>query len=235
MDNKYEIYDNAPLVETVFEIRFPAEPAIECNRDKFYEEIRGNYPRVLVPNFTQGMPIATAPYRFEREDRTSGVMLSINNIALYCKKYEGFGLFKEETMKVFIIFIELFKIKKLNRIGLRYVNVIPFTREKDIIPLKNYLNVQINLSESIPTDFKDLNMIFVSQTEGGSITTHIESVISPDQTREAIMLDFDYAKEKDLNFDSIDAYLEESHQHTKDLFEKLITGDYKKVMRGEVI
>jgi uncharacterized protein (TIGR04255 family) len=162
-------------------------------------------------------------------------MLSINNIALYCKKYEGFELFKEETMKVFIVFRELFKIKKLNRIGLRYVNAIPFTREKDIIPLKNYLNVQIKLSESIPTDFTDLNMIFVSQTEGGSITTHIESVISPDQTQEAIMLDFDYAKEKDLNFDLMDAYLEESHQHTKDLFKKLITDDYEKVMRGEVI
>jgi uncharacterized protein (TIGR04255 family) len=235
MDNKYIIYKNAPLVEAVFEIRFPAEPAIECNRDKFYEQIRGNYSSILVPNFTQGMAIATTPYRFEREDRTSGVMLSINNIALYCKKYEGFELFKEETMKVFIIFRKLFKIKKLNRIGLRYVNVIPFTREKDIIPLKNYLNVQIKLFESIPNDFKDLNMIFVSQTEGGSITTHIESIISQDQTQEAIMLDFDYAKEKDLNFDSIETYLEESHQHTKDLFEKLITNTYKKVMRGEVI
>jgi uncharacterized protein (TIGR04255 family) len=126
-------------------------------------------------------------------------------------------------------------VEKLKRTGLRYINIIPFTREKNVIPIKNYLNIQIKLPKSMSTDFKNLSMIFVSQTEGGNITTRIEPVISENQTEEAIMLDFDYAKEKDLNFDSIDAYLEESHKHTKDLFEGLITDNYRKVMRGEVI
>lgn len=235
MSNENEIYKNDPLVETVFEIRFPGEPAIECNRDKFYEKIRNDYPGVLVPNFIQGVALATEPYRFERKDRTNGVMLSINKIAVYCKKYEGFKFFKKETMRILSIFGEFFKIKKLNRTGLRYINIIPFTREKNIIPIKNYLNIQIKLPKSMSTDFKNLSMIFVSQTEGGNITTRIEPVISENQTEEAIMLDFDYAKEKDLNLDSIDAYLEESHKHTKDLFEGLITDNYRKVMRGEVI
>lgn len=226
---------NAPLVETVFEIRFPGEPSIECNRDKFYEKIRSDYSMVLVSSFQAGAIAAQPPYRFEREDGTSGVIMSINKISFYCKKYEGFSLFKKETMRIFSIFRELFKVEKLKRTGLRYINIIPFTREKNIIPIKNYLNIQIKLPKSMSTDFKNLSMIFVSQTEGGNITTRIEPVISENQTEEAIMLDFDYAKEKDLNFDSIDAYLEESHKHTKDLFEGLITDNYRKVMRGEVI
>ena len=45
----------------------------------------------------------------------------------------------------------------------------------------------------------------------------------------------DYAKEKDLGFDSISQYLDESHQHTKYLFEELITDGYKNVMKGEVV
>jgi len=48
-------------------------------------------------------------------------------------------------------------------------------------------------------------------------------------------LDFDYAQEGDLYFTKIDKYLEESHTNTKHLFEQLITDNYKKVIRGEVI
>lgn len=75
----------------------------------------------------------------------------------------------------------------------------------------------------------------MSQTEGGSIITRIEPAISPDKTQEVIILDFDYSKEENLIFGSLDRYLNESHQHTKYLFEELISGGYKKVMRGKVI
>lgn len=235
MSRKNEIYKNAPLVETIFEIRFPGEPAIECNRDKLYEKIRDVYSKVLIPESFEGKAMALEPYQFERDDGTSGIMLSINKMAVYCKKYEGFKLFKEEAMRIFSVFGELFKIQKLNRTGLRYINIIPFIRENNIIPINNYLNIKIGLPKSIPTDFKNLNIIFVSQTERGSITTRIEPAFSPDQTQEVIILDFDYAKEDNLNFGSIEKYLDESHQHTKHLFEELITDEYKKVMRGEVI
>jgi len=235
MTNKNEICKSAPLIETVFEIRFPGEPAIECNRDKFYERVRDVYSKVWVPKSFQGKAKALEPYKFEREDGTNGVMLSINKVAVYCKKYVGFKPFKKETMRTLSIFGELFKVQKLNRTGLRYINIIPFTREKDVIPIINYLNIKIELPKSIPTDFKNLNIIFVSQTKGGSITTRIEPAISPDKTQEVIILDFDYAKEENLIFGSIDKYLDESHQHTKYLFEELITDSYKKVMRGEVI
>ena len=235
MDKKGKIYKNAPLVETIFEIRFPGEPAIECNKDKFYEKIRDVYSKVLIPISVQGKAMALEPYKFERDDGTSGIMLSINKMAVYCKKYKGFAVFKDELIRIFSIFGEIFKIQKLNRTGLRYINIIPFTREESVIPIKNYLNFKIDLPKSIPTDFKNINIIFVSQTNSGSITTHIEPAISSDQTQEVIILDFDYAKEGSLNFNLIDKYLDESHKYTKYLFEELITDDYKKVMRGEMI
>lgn len=235
MSEKNEIYKNAPLVETIFEIRFPGEPAVECNRDKFYEKIRDVYSKVLIPRSFTGKAMASEPYKFERDDGISGIMLSINKMAVYCRKYEGFELFKKETMRIFSIFEKLFKVQKLNRTGLRYINIIPFTREKNAIPLKNYLDIKVDLPKSIPADFKNLNIIFVSQTKSGSITTRIEPALSSDQTQEVIILDFDYAKEENLSFALVDKYLDESHQHTKYLFEELISGNYKKVMRGEMI
>lgn len=237
MSDENEIYENAPLVETVFEIRFPNEPAIECNRDKFYEKIRNDYSCVIVPSLVQGSTITlgAVPYKFEREDRTSAVTISIDKILISCKRYEGFRLFKKETMRIFSIFRELFKVDKLTRTGLRYINIIPFTREGNIIPITNYLKIEINLPKSISTDFKNLKMFFVSQISGGCITTRIEPVITEDQTQEVIMLDFDYAKDEGLKFNSIEEYLEESHKHTKDMFEELVTDNYRKVMCGEVV
>jgi uncharacterized protein (TIGR04255 family) len=235
MSKKNEVYPNSPLVEVVFEIQFSGEPAIECNRDKFYEKIRDDYPHIFVPQSIEGRPIALDPYRFEREDRSGLIMLSIRNLAVSYKKYGGYRVFKKETMRVFSIFSELFKLDKLNRIGLRYINMIPFIREKNIIPINNYLNLKFNLPKSIPSHFQNLSLVFESKTEGGSITTRIFPVVSQGKTQEALILDFDYAKHINLQFKSVEKYLEESHRNTKLLFEEFITDDYKKIMRGEVI
>jgi len=235
VSGKSKTYKNSPLVETVFEIRFPGEPIIECNRDKLYKKIRDVYSEVLVPKSHEGWGMPLEPYRFQRPDGGGGVMLSINKMAIYCKKYEGFKAFKEETMNIFSVFGQLFKVKKLNRTGLRYINLIPFTREEGTITIGNYLNIKIILPKCVPPEFLNLNSIFVSKTKGGRITTRVMPAISQDRTQEVIILDFDYAKEGNLIFDSIDRYLDESHKHTKQLFEQLITDNYKKVMRGEVI
>ena len=58
MSKQTEIYKNAPLIETVFEIRFPAELTIECNRDKLYEEIRNIYSKILIPTAVPGKATA---------------------------------------------------------------------------------------------------------------------------------------------------------------------------------
>lgn len=233
--NDNEVYQHAPLVETVFEIRFPGDPSIECNRDKFYNKIKKDYSKLLVPRCREGVAIALEPYSFEREDGTGAIGLSINKLSLNCKKYEGYQSFKKEILRVFSVFSDIFpEIKVLRRTGLRYINIIPFTREKGIIPLKSYLNVKIDLTPSIPAIFKNLSISFISQTEGGTITTRIEPVIAPDKS-EAIILDFDYAKEDNLSMNQLEKYLEESHKHTKYLFEQLITENFRKIMKGEVV
>jgi uncharacterized protein (TIGR04255 family) len=235
LTKKKTIYKNSPLVETVFEIRFPGEPAIECKRDRFYGKVKSVYSNVLVPRSREGVAMPLEPYRFERRDGTGGVMLSLNKMAVYSKEYEGFATFKKETMRLLTIFGDMYQIKKLNRAGLRYINIIPYSREKDIIPLSNYVNVNVEFPKAIPSDFLNMMAIFVSKAGDGSITTRIGSAISTDRTKEVLILDFDYAREGNLQFDLVEKYLVQSHRHTKRLFEDLITEDYKRVMRGEIL
>lgn len=230
-----DIYPNSPLVEVVFEIRFPGEPRVECNRDNFYEIIRRDFPNVLVPSIKVGGFPSLEPYRFESEDKLMGMMIAINKFAYYVRHYQGYTQFSKEALDWIAQFDNTFKISKLNRTGLRYINIIPFSREGGLIPLKRFLKMRISLPEIFPDNFENLSLVFISKTEGGAITTKIESIIAADRSHEAILLDFDYAKEKDLKTDSIAQYLEESHSHTKRVFEELITDEYRQYLRGDAI
>lgn len=229
------LYPNAPLVEAVFEIRFPGEPAIECRRHEFFQLIRSEYNTVFVPKIMAGQAPALELYHFKREDGNATVMTAINRFAFSTTKYEGFQAFKREACRLIRLFSETFNIGKLNRTGLRYVNVIPFIREQDRFPLSNYLNVAVKLPLSFPEQFKYLDLGFVSQAAGGSITTRIEPLIAKDGTGEAILLDFDFSKEIDLHIREIESYIDESHGHTKEMFEQIITDNYRKYIKGETI
>lgn len=229
------IYPNAPLVEAVFEIRFPGEPSIECRRDQFFERVRSEYPTVLVPKVQAGQAPALGPYHFKRPDGQASVMTAINRFAFSTKKYEGFRLFKTEALRLIRIFSEMFSIGKLNRTGLRYINVIPFVREQDRFPLSDYLNLSVKLPRSFPEQSKYLNISFVSPTDAGSVTTRIEPLLAEDQSHEAILLDFDYAMETDLHIRDIERYIDQSHRHTKEMFEEVITDHYRKYLQGETV
>jgi uncharacterized protein (TIGR04255 family) len=235
MEIKEEIYPNSPLVEVVFEIRFPGEPAVECRRDEFYAVVREEYPEVFVPEIqVRGAP-ALQPYRFGKLDRSAGIMLAIDRFAYYARKYPGYKEFKREFLSVLSKFHELFRLEKLKRTGWRYINIIPFTREGGNIPLKRFLNFALRLSEAIPDQHENLNITSISKIDDCSITTKLESIISPDGSREALLLDFDCAKSKDLMFSKTETYIEESHKIARNLFESLITDSYRKYLRGEEI
>lgn len=231
-----EIYPNSPLVEVIFELKFPGEPAVECRRDIFYELIRKDYPKILVPQTKEGSFVALEPYRFEKEDSTCGIMLALNKFSFYCRKYPGFALFKREIINLIGKFRKAYtKIDKLNRTGFRYVNIIPFTREEGVIPLDSFLKIKFQMPTAIPEKFNNISVGFVAKTKGGSITARIETLATADKSGEAILLDFDYAKEEGLSIKNAKQYLDESHNYSRQLFEDLITDNYRMFLKGETI
>ena len=163
MTTKAEVYKNTPLEETVFEMQFPGNPSVECKRDKFYEKIKNLYPNILVPRVDGKKALALEPYRFQHINGLSGIMVAINKIAFYCKDYKSFKIFKKEVLRIFNIFNQLFKITNINRIGLRYVNIIPFTREDNSIPLNNFLNIKISLNNFINDELNQLSLLLTKK------------------------------------------------------------------------
>lgn len=228
-------YQNSPLVEVVFEIRFPGEPAVECHRDEYFALIRKEFPKVWVPNAEPGKPISTQPYHFKTEAGVETVMVAINRFAYTTKRYEGFEAFRPRAIDLAQRFCRHYGISILTRTGLRYINVIPFLREGPVLPWKRYFTVELTLPATSADDFQNVALVYESRCETGAITTRIASAKTEDESRDVFVLDFDFAKTAALSAGKLATYIDESHDHTKRVFEGIVAESYKAVMRGEVI
>ena len=130
---------------------------------------------------------------------------------------------------------ETYSISKIDRLGWRYINLIPFTREDGIVPLKRFLTVSLNVPNGMSEKFENLSMVFISKVAGGSITTKIESAMRGDKQQEALVLDFDFAMTANLNFSKLGDSVKTAHEHTRTLFESLITDQYRQYLRGSTL
>jgi len=229
------IYPNSPLIEVVFEVRFKGLVAVECHRDAFYQEIRKEYPNVFVPKVDPNTPPALQSYRFEKEDKSAGIMTAINKIAYFSRKYLGYKKFRKETLRILGIFNEIFKLEDLTRTGWRYVNIIPYAREEDLIPLKRFLNLDLTLPLENSDCFKNIDVKLHIPIKSDLFSVIIKSLINVVNQQEALVLDLDYSKSKDLKYNKIGDYLKESHGFAREFFEKMIVEQYRKYLKGEVV
>lgn len=235
MGNYNATYKNAPLVEAVFEVRFPGEPVVENRRDIFFEKIRENYPNIHVPSIQPGSHPALEAYQYHNNDSSIIVMTALNRFSVSTKKYSSFNSFRNVIISLSKEFNNCYKLNKINRIGLRYINIIPFVKENDIVPLNKFFNISFNLPSLISKEYSNLNLVLTSKLEAGLITIKIASMLSDNRKDEALLLDFDFAKEKELHFSDIEKHLEEGHMVTKEIFEELITDEYREYIKGDVL
>ncbi|MBU4375876.1 MAG: TIGR04255 family protein [Candidatus Omnitrophica bacterium] len=228
-----KVYKNAPLVEAVFEIRFPAELGIECLRSNFYDGIKEDFPNIFVPNAQFGQALALQPYEFKSADYKKVIRLSINSFSFHTRDYSrGFELFEEECIKYASSFIKYFKISIMNRIGLRYINRIAIMRKNGLIPIGEYLNFGFKLPESISSDPELFHTLLINKVGDGKLRTLIQYQEVPPKD-EVVLLDFDYYYEGSIKVVELPKYLAQSHKHIKeDVFKKLISENYMKVLEA---
>jgi uncharacterized protein (TIGR04255 family) len=229
-----KLYRNPPLVESVFEMRFPPELGIECRKDEYYEEIRDEFPEINLPLVDSPEPYPMRNYLFRDAKREKGIQFSINKCSFHRYKYLGFREFEEQALRYLRLFAEKFKIKTLHRTGLRYVNHIPILREDGVIPLGKYLNLGYRTPESIPERYDFLHTVLFVKLGEGSLRILIQyKKLLDEKETEIIILDFDYFFEGQLEFSKVDTYINKSHSYTKRIFEDLITEHCRKIMDKE--
>ncbi len=223
-------YIDPPVIEAVFEIRFPAELSIESQRDKYYEKIREYFPDISVPKVESPEPYPLKPYRFETSDKLKMIQFSINRFSFHTKKYNTFNEFNTEVINYIESFCELYRISKLNRTGLRYINHIPIERENGVLQISKYLKFGYILPDIIPSNLELFQTVLLSRIEEGKLRILIASQNAIGTgDGEIMVLDFDFFFEGDLSVDLLKNYLQNSHIHTKKVFESLISKEYRSI------
>ncbi|MCH7680000.1 TIGR04255 family protein [candidate division KSB1 bacterium] len=235
MYNVEEVYPNSPLIEVICELRFKRNLRIESQRHDFYEKIIEKYVHILVPNFSSTTPVSLIPYKFENEIRDAGVRLAIDKFSYYNKKYVGHKEFMKEFMRLFDIFSKTYSIDSPTRLGWRYINVIPFTRESGLIPLSDFFDLKCSFSESQMTNFENLDIVFVTKVENGSITIKLQTAMDSKSQQEVFVFDIDFAKTEKLSLKSIENNMQQAQNQARLLFENSITDKYRDYLRGEKI
>ncbi|HEX8756596.1 MAG TPA: TIGR04255 family protein, partial [Steroidobacteraceae bacterium] len=120
--NNEEIYPNQPLSNVACEARFPGDLQVECERVKFWDRIRDQYPQIEVPKVAQGEALALQGYRFRTPEPDRSVTVALNSLSYSEAKYRGHRLFIEEYLRLAAIFHELFpRVQQLSRFGWRYI------------------------------------------------------------------------------------------------------------------
>lgn len=226
-----KVYPNSPLVETVFEVRYPADLSIKCNIDKYANRIKNKFPIIV-----SHPELSTHLYEFGNNQKTGIVKVGIDRFSYHAREYkEGFDSFEKNALQHVNEFVEIYKIDSFMRTGLRYINHIPIVKVAGCIPLDRYLNFgyKLPVTESVPDKYELLHTILVVKVGDGKLRIVIEYREKQDIINsEILVLDFDYFLAGQLKSSEIRHYIQDSHAHTKKIFEDLITDDYRRVMES---
>ncbi len=129
------IYEKAPLIQVICQLRFPQILRIESQLPvEFQERIRDEFPILEKATATFPQPglvppeviqaLAGTSYLFHKEDRQTTLTLASDSMSLTTLNYSRWEHFSEEFVIPFTALVELYKPAFFSRIGLRYINAI---------------------------------------------------------------------------------------------------------------
>lgn len=228
------LYPNQPLVEVAVEVRFAAELLAEAQRPAFQAQVRDEYPRLLLPGAQGGVAPPFQHYRFEKDDESAGVQIAVNSFSCYSRQYPGASGFISETTRLFGLFWELVPELRINRVGWRYINAIPFIRESVSIPLSNYFTQDSIFGTGIHDNYTQVSLKAVYGDDPDAVSVRLGSAVaaaSPEE--EALILDIDCSVTAIKDGSHVPKAVSDLHDRARGVFEEIISEQYRCFLRGD--
>lgn len=226
---------NAPLVEAVFELRFPGEPVVLASLDQYYARIRNQLSEVWVPNAQPGIAPALQPWEFKRSDGGRWVSASINTFAAHVLDYKDYSDFRAWALPLAQQFCDVFKIEKLTRVGALYRNEILLLRAPGKpIPLGQYLRVGFDLPELIDvSSIDDIHLHFSTRRSDAQLVVALDHIKESMGRPESLHLDLDCGVVDKVSSKDLSQHMDSVHSYIEDLFSSLAAEPYMAFMKGE--
>jgi uncharacterized protein (TIGR04255 family) len=126
------ILDRAPVVYAIAQVKFSAVELISNYIPNIQDALRkAGYPRLSEAQMTNirftpsGIETAAAPrWEFHNRDRTAGIVISKDAVAVHVSKYSDFDQFCGRLKVAMGVLKTIVEPDLIERIGLRYVDVI---------------------------------------------------------------------------------------------------------------
>lgn len=228
---------NAPLVEAIFELRFPGEPIVLTSLDRYYACVRGQLSEVWVPNAQPGIAPALQPWEFKRSDGCRWVSVSINGFAAHVLDYIDYPDFHSWALPLAQQFCDVFQIGKLTRVGARYRNRILLLRAPGKpIALKQYLRLGFDLPELIDVaSMDDIHLRFSTRRSDAQLVVVLDHVKEGVGQPESLHLELDCGIVDKISSANLGRYMDDVHAYIEDLFSSLAAEPYMALMKGETV
>jgi len=232
------LYPNQPLVEVASEIRFRGELSVEDNRARFQSAIADRYPNLHVPKAKEGVSPPLQPYRFESDEVGSGIQVAINKFGYYSKDYPGHEAFIEEMSARLSDFLTFIGDLGVTRIGWRYINAIPYTREKGQLPFNRYFKDNEYFGNLLGHDLTNAMFRFTKENNGIGVFIKLGSGEMEERPGEEILLlDVDCYRtlqgDTKMGHKKIMSLVREAHDGALQVFESMIADRYRAYLKGD--
>lgn len=228
------IFSKAPLKEVIFEITFAPNISAACRKDDFYSEIIKEYPEVVFPNITFEQHPFAQPVQYINSEKTKKITCSSQSLSLSTIKYEGFTIFKDESVRLIERFLQKYPtIQSIKRIGFRYINQIPIERKNEKIEFSDILNFNFTLPTPISHNKLEVfQTAFFYELEQNTSGIKISmNSYKDNQNKEYLILDFDLISLKEIKPNEIERYLVSYHEKIENIFLEITTNKYQQSIK----
>ena len=216
-------FSKAPIVEAVFEMRFPINLSIDTKKDQFYSFIQTDFPNIRTPQPSPFEHHLIQPISYYSNDGSQNLNCSVSKFAVITRSYNTFHEFKEGALKYVSKLVELYGVREINRLGLRYINHIQIPKGS----VSDYLNFGFRLPGALSSgELLDFQTILVTKLEKG----HVRTVIARDrkETGNLLILDNDVIFEGSFSASALGELLTEMHDKIETIFLDMLVDKYIK-------
>ena len=237
-------FKNAPLVDTVVELRFDTSMPSQVVAGLLYNSLMSEgYDEF------EELPIAQLPaeirdgdinlrynahYRIKSDKYLVSVSQRVIAVAAICygdNEYPGWVDYKKEILKVLEKVKELGVTSKFSRIDVRYINLF---QSEDVSDRLN-IAIEVPYKENLAKE-KSAGFIYNydgMQTRVNFATNASMTFGNNEISLSGAILDIDTSIEEEVQFDSVDGFIENGHAYTESTFLSLLEGSLLKELKGE--
>lgn len=223
-----------PIVEAIAELRFvtnlPDDAVFGVIYNKFHDEFGKpeNLPVLQLPEAirSQDLNLKYAPhYKFHKGDYIMQVGPKVFSLA-NVKEYVGWDTFSDNIKETFEKLSSLEIVDKIERFGLRYINLFADINiyEKSMLQIqledKNLFKNDNNLSIVMKTGDFASKLIMVNNAQ--------VKLQTPDKIANGSIIDIDVSLERKIKFENINELIENAHKEEKKLFFSLLNPAFLK-------